>query len=388
VKLLHTSDWHVGRTLRGRSRAEEHRAALTGVVELARAEDVDVVVVVGDVFDTATPPPEAEELVYATLLDLADTGAEVVVLSGNHDNPRRLAAVAPVFSRTGRVHVHTGFAPAERGGVRTLTTRQGERVRLALLPFLSQRHVVRAEQLMTADADAHALAYAERVQRLLANLTAGFTPDAVNVVVGHGTCAGGVVGGGERSAHTLEDYWIPTQAFPATAHYVALGHLHRAQRIPGACPIWYSGSLLQLDFGEGENVPGVVVVEASPGTPADVRTVPVAGGRPLRTVRGTLAQLEAMAGELGDAYLRVKVREPARVGLGDEVRALLPNAVDVEVDLGDRAGAGDRHRSEASERAGRTPHELFAAYLAARGEDDPRLARLFAELYEDAHAPG
>ena len=95
MKILHTADWHVGKTLRGRSRAEEHEAVLDEIVALAQAEAVDLILVAGDQFDRAVPSPESEKIVYDALLRLAGTGARVVVIAGNHDNPRRLAAVRP-----------------------------------------------------------------------------------------------------------------------------------------------------------------------------------------------------------------------------------------------------------------------------------------------------
>src|SRR5262249_17856292 len=96
MKIIHTSDWHVGRTLRGRSRADEHEAVLAEVARLARSENAALVLVTGDLFDTAAPAADAERIVYQALLDLAATGATVVVLAGNHDNERRLQAVEPL----------------------------------------------------------------------------------------------------------------------------------------------------------------------------------------------------------------------------------------------------------------------------------------------------
>src|SRR5213079_1851791 len=110
-------------------------------------------------------------------------------------------------------------------------------------------------------------------------------------------------------------------------HYVALGHLHRAQPVPSPSKAWYAGSPLQLDFGETADEKCVLVVEAEPGKPARVEPRPLKSGRRLRTLRGTLAELAGL--DTGDDYLRVVVRESARAGLGDDVRALFPDAVEV-----------------------------------------------------------
>jgi len=267
----------------------------------------------------------------------------------------------------------------EDGGVIGLTTRSGERVQVAALPFLSQRYVVRAAELMAGNAAEHAGSYAERCRLLLDGLCRGFGAGTVNVVVAHAMVRGGRLGGGERDAQTIEDYYVDPTAFPASAHYVALGHLHRTQELPGAAPIWYSGSPIQVDFGEGGDDKHAIIVEATAGAPAMVRPVPLDHVRRLRTLEGTLAELRVRAGGAGDDLLRVVVKEPARAGLADDVRALLPNAVDIRI----AAPAADDEEAAPS-RAGLSPHQLFAAYLESQGVDDERVVRLFARLLDEA----
>jgi exonuclease SbcD len=376
VKLLHTSDWHVGKILKGVPRLDEQRAVLGGIVDVARREAVDLVVVAGDLYESAVAPPEAQALVWSTLLDLKETGADVVVISGNHDNAAQFEALRPLAAAAGITILGRVRRPDE-GGVVEITTRAGERAKVAAMPFLSQRYVVRAAQLMQGDAAEHAGSYAERCRLLLDGLCAGFGADTVNVVVAHAMVRGGRLGGGERDAQTIEDYYVDPTAFPATAHYVALGHLHRTQPLPGGAPIWYSGSPIQVDFGEGGDDKHAIVVEASAGRPAEVRPVRLDHVRRLRTVEGTLAELRAHAG-LPDDLLRVVVKEPARAGLADDVRELLPNAVDI------RIAAAVTTEEPTPTRAGLTPHELFATYLATQGVDDERVTRLFTRLYDEA----
>ena len=126
VKFLHTGDWHVGKTMRGRSRADEHRAVLDEIAALAAAEQVDAVLVAGDLFDTAAPTAESEQIVYGALLALARSGAHVVVVSGNHDNERRLQAVAPLLE-LGRVTMAASFRRPDEGGVVEVSSRDGRR---------------------------------------------------------------------------------------------------------------------------------------------------------------------------------------------------------------------------------------------------------------------
>ena len=130
-------------------------------------------------------------------------------------------------------------------------------------------------------------------------LTADFSGDAVNVVVAHCMARGGKLGGGERDAQTVEPYWVSGTAFPA-AHYVALGHLHLTQEIPGAAPIWYCGSPIQVDFGEEGDAKHVLVVEATPKTPAKVQPIPLEQRGPARH-RGGHARGAASARGRGSA---------------------------------------------------------------------------------------
>jgi len=376
VKLLHTADWHVGKTLAGRSRADEHRAVLGEVTQLAENERVDAVLVAGDLFDTASPSPGSEEIVYEALLGLARV-APVLVVPGNHDSERRLEALAPLL-RLADVTVRAFVQPEPI----ELEVASGEKLRVGAVPWLSQRHIVRAADLMALDAAEMTGDYRTRLRSIVAAITSSFEPDAVNVVLGHLTIAGGEMGGGERTAQTIFDYWVDATIFPTSAHYVALGHLHKAQKMAGPCPIHYCGSPLMLDFSDDEDTKQTLIVEAAPGVPAKVDAIEMKAGRRLRTITGTLDELRALEGKTGDDYLRVRVNESARVGLGDEVRALFPEAVKVIVDH-ESLPIGEVGRTE---RAATTPHDLFVEYLAHKDISDDRLVRLFDELHEEVHA--
>ncbi|MGW0479094.1 exonuclease SbcCD subunit D [Nonomuraea sp. NPDC003214] len=376
MKILHTADWHVGKVLKGRSRADEHRQVLRELVATARAEDVDAVIVAGDLFDTSAPTPEAQSLVLPALMALREDGRDVVVLAGNHDSAPLFEVYRPVLGALG-LHVVGAFRRPDAGGTLSFTARSGEPVRLAVLPFLSHRYVVRAAEVLTGTAAEHNRDYAARIGELVGALTASFTGDTVNLITTHGTLPGGRFGGGEREAQSIFSYYFEPTAFPPATQYAALGHLHRRQQIPGPCPIWYSGSPIAVDFGEEGNEPGALLVDVAPGRPAVVREVAFPGARRLRTVRGTLEQLETV--EAGDDWLKVVVEEKPRVGLADQVRELLPGAVDVVIDERFRPVHAVRRPGSAA----RSPRELFRAYLADSGREDERVATLFDRLHDE-----
>ncbi len=371
VRFLHTSDWHVGRTMRGLSRASEHREVLAEIATIASNEEVDAVVVAGDTFDLAAPTPESEEIVYQAFLNLARV-APVVVVAGNHDNPRRLRAVAPLLD-LGRVTVVDQLRKPEDGGVLRV---EGTPLQIAAVPWQSQRAIVTSDDLMDKDGFEHSLDYAQRMKRVIAALVSHMPEDAVTVLVGHIMVAGAEMGGSERAVHTVFEYSVPALAFPGSLSYVALGHLHRMQRVPGAVPTWYSGSPLHLDFGERTDEKGVLVIDAVPGLPATVRSVPLIGGRRLIQLEGTAEQIMASAGEVGDAFVKVVLDETPRAGLADELRQVLPGVVDLVI----RRPEKQQGRAPVPVRLGRPPSDLFSEYLEAKAIADPSLVALFSEL--------
>ncbi|HVQ94014.1 MAG TPA: exonuclease SbcCD subunit D [Mycobacteriales bacterium] len=380
MRFLHTSDWHVGKVLKGHSRLAEQAAVLDEIAGIARDQAVDAVLIAGDLYESAAPSAEAQQLVVRTLLRLRRTGAEVVAMAGNHDHADTFDAYRPLLAEAGITLIGRVRGP-DRGGVVEFTARStGEPVRIAVLPFLSQRYAVHAAELITQTPAENSARYDQLVRDLIRALTAGFTGDAVNLIMAHLTVTNGTLGGGERAAQTIFEYHVPATAFPAEAHYVALGHLHRRQSLPAPCPVHYSGSPLAVDFGEVDNKPVVLVVAAGVGTPAGVTEVPVTAARQLRILRGSLADLSALAGSLGDAYLRVFVREPARAGLREQVQELLPNALEVLIDP--EFAARPSRSGPAADGVERSPGELFGEFCAQRGVADPPVEALFARLHD------
>jgi exonuclease SbcD len=381
VKFLHTADWHIGKTLKRHDRLEEQRAVLGEIVRIAEEHQVDAVLIAGDVYDSVAPSAQAQRLVVHALLRLRQTGAEVIAIAGNHDHAPTFDAYRPLMGVAGITLVGAARPPDRGGVIRFRARTAGEDVQLAVLPFLTPRYAVRAAELVTQTPAQNVRAYDDQIRRLVDALTSEFSGDTVNLAMSHLTCIGGIFGGGERAAQSIFEYSVPAAIFPVSAHYVALGHLHRRQSLPAHCPVHYSGSPLAVDFGEQDNTSVVCLVEASPSTPARVTDIPVTSGRRLRTVRGTVAELEALAGSAGEDYLRVWVREPARAGLRETVARILPNALEVRIDP-DFAATTRAGRTGAADVL-KTPAQLFADYCASVTVADPRVAALFAELHAE-----
>ena len=382
MRVLHTSDWHVGRAVRGRSRDEEHKAVLEEIAGIVRDDGVDLVLVAGDIFDHQSPSAAAEQIAYKGLVDIAAAGAQIVMISGNHDNADRLEAISP-FLKLGGVHIGGKLRRPEDGGCVTVTApRTGESARIALLPWPSRSRIITADELMGKDREDHQLKYKDRCRAILQFLCAGFEGSALNLVMAHLVITGAMLGGGERASEMIEEYWVDPSDLRLGADYIALGHIHQPQTLNlMGQQVWYSGSPLQMDFGEEKDKKSVYVFDAKPG--GSVRTpraIELKSGRRMLTVRGSVASLMARKADFGDAYLRVILEETARPGLADDVRELLPYAVEVRIDTPAPDG------SSLMSRQGMQPHDLLVTYFDHAKVSDEAAIKMFDEMVEQENA--
>jgi exonuclease SbcD len=373
--FLHTSDWHVGRSIAGRSRHSEHEAVAAEVLEIAARERVDALLFSGDLYDSAAPSPEAERLVYEFFAELLRRGIRAVIIGGNHDHPKRLSALRELLDPLG-IFMRAEPAAADAGGIVAIETR-GERALIATLPFVPERRIVTIAKMVDPE-EQWSQTYSDAVARMGETLCSSFSAGTVNILMAHLYVFEAKTSGSERAAHVAAPYAVSAARFPVSAQYIALGHLHRPQEVSGQPPAWYAGSPLQLDFGERGQPKRAVLVEARPGRPARLESVPLTAGRELREVEGTID--EVLDGEYGDAYLRVRVRtEGPDPSLHARVCERLPNAIEV------RAQYPTREPSPAGILEELEPVELFRAYYHdARGvPPSEELEAAFRDLYHE-----
>jgi exonuclease SbcD len=287
MRLLHTADWHFGRTLEGRSRQAEHEAFVDELVRIAEESNVDGILLAGDVYDSVNPPADAETLFYEALTRLSNGGRRpVVAISGNHDHPDRLSAAGPLARAQGVTLV--GLPTLD---VVTLSiARTGERAHVYALPYPSES---RLKELLSEEADEQALqqAYSARIAGLVREATASRfeAGTAVNVIMSHLHALGGsATPESERPIEVGGAYTVDPSAFGTLAQYVALGHLHRPQyvRVRGAEDgegplVRYSGSPLAFSFSEIGHSKSVSIVDVAPGGVPTVEEIPLSSGRPL-----------------------------------------------------------------------------------------------------------
>ena len=298
MRILHTSDWHLGKSLEQISRIDEQKEFIDFLVKIVEEQQIDLILIAGDIYDTYNPSAAAEELFYEAVDRLNGKGKRpVVVIAGNHDNPERLCAASPLAYKNGIILL--GYPASDAGDYKI----NSEAIRVAdsglgwlelcvagfdyhavllTLPYPSES---RLEEVLTAQADESALqkAYSEKIGSILSNLSTKFREDTVNLVVSHLFLLGGKESDSERTLQVGGALTVNPGVMPENAHYAALGHLHRPQEIRHApCPVFYSGSPLAYSFSEAEHSKAVYIVDAVPGEKAVITPGYLDCGKPLR----------------------------------------------------------------------------------------------------------
>jgi exonuclease SbcD len=395
MRILHTSDWHLGRVTYKVPREADHDAVLAEIVRIAAEEKPDLVIHSGDLFDHRRPSYRDQRRAVRVLHQLAEV-APVVVICGNHDSPELFDLLAEWFWPNDRIRfIGTPRGPAD-GGVLRYTGADSVVLRLAVLPFVHINRVVEAFE----DASSLRLRYAERIagfqETLAEELFRELDPEReVTAFAGHQYISGVDFPGHVHTPLMRERYATDPDQIPAVG-YAAFGDIHKPQKIPGSKVVGrYAGSPLQLDFGEAGEQKSLVVVDLHPGREADVRLVPLTAGRTLWRFDGTLDELRAVAPAVGDQLCLLKVRTPTPdPTLSEQVHALLPEARILDID----ENPDDRRLEPLVEEAGAaddepTLSELFVDYLEgvstsrAPAKDLPPLFDALLTAEDDATIP-
>lgn len=265
MRIIHTSDWHLGQYFYTKSRATEHRAFLQWLIQCIKEYNVDAVIVAGDIFDTSTPPSYARELYNRFVVDIQSTGCQLIILAGNHDSVAVLNESSQLLSCLNTVVIAEPLDDLD-SAIITLKNKQGQPAALlATVPFIRPRDLLTSQAGQTSSEKQQALIKAisdyyhtlfqrAEQQRYQENRCLPV------IMTGHLTTVGASQSSSEREIYigTLDAF--PVTGFPA-ADYIALGHIHRSQIVGGNPAIRYSGSPIPLSFDEANQQKNVLLVE-------------------------------------------------------------------------------------------------------------------------------
>lgn len=381
MRILHTSDWHLGRSFHRVSMVDAQAAFLDHLVVTAHDRDVDAVVVAGDVYDRAVPPLSAVELFDRALHRLADAGVPTVMISGNHDSPRRLGVLAGLVERAG-IHLRTD--PAGCATPVLLSDTHGE-VAFYGLPYLEPALV--RDEFKAAKAG-HEAVLGAAMERVRADL-AGRDEGTRSVVLAHAFVAGGAPSDSERDITVGGVAAVPAGIFDGV-DYVALGHLHGAQTVTER--VRYAGSPLAYSFSETTHRKTMWLVELGPRGEIDAERIDCPVPRALARIRGALDEL------LDDPGLVRHEESWVEATLTDPVRPTEPMArlaerfpYTLSLVFDPERGDDDPLASYAQRLAGRTDQQIAEDFVAhvrgGSGPDEPErtvLRGVFDDVRVDA----
>ncbi len=375
MRILHTSDWHLGKTLENISRIEEQRQFIDELCGIAESEAVDLVLVAGDIFDTYNPSSAAEEMFYDAVDRLNAKGTRaVIVVAGNHDSPDRLCAASPLAYKNGIVllgypgsdaavyHNCSAILQAGPGWLEIKPVSSEHSAVIITLPYPSE---ARLEQLISADSQEDKLqqAYSDKIAELLRGLSSNFREDTVNLIVSHLYLRDGKTSDSERQLGGA--LVVDPEQLPDNAHFIALGHLHRPQRIKSALsPAYYSGSPIAYSFSETDYSKVVYIVDAIPGMEAEVKEVYLNSGRPLKQWRAKNGIEEALRwceeGRDMNAWIDLEIYTDRALTLEEQkkLRELNPGIINIRPVVTDEKESIISFES----REGKRIEELFKDY--------------------------
>lgn len=321
MRILHTSDWHLGRQFHNVSLLDDQRHALEQVIAVIREQQVDVVLVAGDIYDRSVPPAAAVELLDATVHTIChELGVPLLLIAGNHDGPQRLAFGARQLAEAG-LHV---AGPLRRELQPVVLEKSGVEVAFYPIPY-AEPAVVR--QVFAVEVASHDEAQAF----LLDQVRQHNRPGRPCVVIGHCFLAGGEVSESERPLSIGGAEQVAPEHFRDFA-YAALGHLHGPQK-RGADHVRYSGSLLKYSFSEERQNKGVTLVELDAAGKARIEQIPLAPLHDMRTLEGSLQELLAAGASdpHRDDYLLVRLTDShAILDVMSKLREVYPNVLHLE----------------------------------------------------------
>lgn len=296
MRIIHTADWHLGQYFYTKSRAPEHQAFLDWLIEQITLHQVDALIVAGDIFDNGSPPSYAREMLNRFVVALRTTGCQLVLLAGNHDAVATLNESRDLLACLNtRLIANAGDDPNQQ--VFPLNTRQGiPGAILCAIPFLRPRDILRSQagqsgsEKQLALQDAISGHYAQCYQHACSLRETLGLPLPI-IATGHLTTVGVTASEAVRDIYigSLDAY--PVQAFPP-ADYIALGHIHRPQRVGHSEHIRYSGSPIALSFDELGSEKSVALIEFQQGTLTQITLLPIPVTQPMRLIKGSLTEIE------------------------------------------------------------------------------------------------
>ncbi|BAH05149.1 exonuclease SbcCD subunit D [Clostridium kluyveri] len=294
MRILHTSDWHLGKSLEGHSRMEEQEAFLEDFINIVQKNHVDLVIIAGDIYDNANPPARAEKIFYQTLKKLSSKGERLtLIIAGNHDNPDRLVAAGPLARDHGIIMMGTPKSIVPRGDYgnnKVINSGQGfieielnkEKAIIIAVPYPSEKRLNEVLYNSMEEEKEQIKSYNDRIKKLFHNLSKNYREDTINILISHLFTLGSDQAGSERNVQLGGSFIVNKDCFPENAQYIALGHIHKPQIVPGTNgKARYSGSPIQYNKKEINFKKKCFIVDVKAGKECNIHEIELKVYKPI-----------------------------------------------------------------------------------------------------------
>jgi DNA repair protein SbcD/Mre11 len=400
MRFIHTSDWHLGKNLDGvkNSRLDEQEKFIDEFVDIVEENNIDLVIIAGDIYDNGNPPARAEKLFYNALKKISKGGERaVLVISGNHDNPERLVAASPLAYEHGVIMFGTPKSIVDKGTYGSFEVVdcgegyvefdiKGERTVIITLPYPSEKRLSEVF-IEESEDEERQRTYSDRIGELLDKLSEKYREDTINLAVSHIFVVGGETSDSERSIELGGSLAVDADKLPKKAQYIGLGHLHRPQKVRGTeVKAYYSGSPIQYSKSEIGYSKCIYVVEVKCGEEAKIEEILLSNYKPIEVwkckgIENALEKCRENSERDVWVYLEVETEEY----ISQEYMKLMNESKKDIIEIIPKIKGMEEEYVHTESLREKTMGELFKEfYLAQRGvEPGSEIMELFMSIAQD-----
>jgi len=394
MRILHTSDWHLGKKLEGYSRLEEQEKFLKELVQIVRENAVDMLLIAGDIYDTSSPPAEAEKLFYDTVKELSDGGKRpIVVIAGNHDSAERLCAVASLGYEQGIIILGKPKSKAKEGKYKfydIVKAEEGcfeialnnERAVIITMPYPSEKRLGELISEEFKSEEEESISYSEKLGEIFEKLQDNYRKDTINLLIGHFFMLGGKETDSERPIQLGGSLAVSPSALPDKAQYIALGHLHRPQKVTDTA--YYAGSPIQYSKSEINYAKSVYLADLEPEKPVQISRILLKNYKPIEvweceSIQKAIEKCEQ--NKDGNSWVYLYIHSDRTI-LGEELKmlkTLRKDIISIQLITPEQEGEFEEFKPE-----DKSMREIFREYYFKEKNTQPseELMELFTEISE------
>jgi exonuclease SbcD len=378
MRILHTSDWHLGKYLVTASRLPEQVEFIEELIEIVEDQKVDLILIAGDIYDTNNPPADAENLFYKTLIRLSDGGRRpIIIIAGNHDSPERISAAGPLATITGVFIIGTQNTVVSKGSYKHFSVEDadegvfelsigGEKAVIITIPYPSEKRLNEVFVGQNKESELQKT-YSEKVGAIFTELSKKYRDDTINLAVGHFYFNGGISTDSEREIQIGGSYAVDPVTLPEKAQYIAMGHLHRPQAVAGSTTAFYSGSPIQYSKSEINYAKSVHIADIKAGSEAIIEKILLRNYKPIEvwkadSIEDAIQICQDRQNENSWVFLEIKTDRPLLLSEIKEIKAAKKDIIEIRPYIESAETNSDNEEAKDSEEVKSLMEEFSVFY--------------------------